>query len=63
MNQNIYSQHPNTGPSGIQMVIFQTLFGSGYQMVRFSNGRFYNICPDFSIDCFGMNKIYFYDPY
>jgi hypothetical protein len=28
-----YSNPPNTEPSGIQMVIFQTLLGSGFQMV------------------------------
>jgi hypothetical protein len=27
-----YSQHQKTGPSGIQMVIFCTIFGSGFQM-------------------------------
>jgi hypothetical protein len=27
-----YSQHPKTGPSGIQMVIFQTKIWSGFQM-------------------------------
>jgi hypothetical protein len=27
-----YSQHPKTGPSGIQMVIFRTLFESRFQM-------------------------------
>ncbi len=33
----MYSKHPNTEPSGIRMVTFRTLFGSGYQMVRISN--------------------------
>jgi hypothetical protein len=28
-----YSQHPKTGPSGFQMVIFRTLFMSGFQIV------------------------------
>jgi hypothetical protein len=27
-----YSQHPNTGQSGIQMVIFRTLIVSGFRM-------------------------------
>jgi hypothetical protein len=42
-----YSEHPNNGPSGIQMVIFRTLLVSVYQMVRFWDARFYNICPVF----------------
>jgi hypothetical protein len=28
----MYSEPPNTGPSGIRMVIFRTLFKSGYRM-------------------------------
>jgi hypothetical protein len=32
-----YSDPPNTGPSGIQMVIFRTLFVSGIQMVLAAN--------------------------
>jgi hypothetical protein len=32
-----YSEPPNTGPSGIQMVIFWTLFESGFQMVKGSH--------------------------
>ncbi len=27
-----YGQHPKTGPSGIQMVIFEMLIESGFQM-------------------------------
>jgi hypothetical protein len=34
-----YSKHPNTEPSGIRMVTFRTLFGSGYQTVRISKVR------------------------
>jgi hypothetical protein len=30
----LYSEHPNTGPSGIRMVIFRTLFVSGFRMVK-----------------------------
>jgi hypothetical protein len=41
--ENIYSNPPNTGPSGIRKVIFQTLFASGYQTVRFSDIQSYNI--------------------
>jgi hypothetical protein len=37
-----YSYDPNTGPSGFQMVIFWTLFGSGFQTVWYSDARFYN---------------------
>jgi hypothetical protein len=33
----MYSEPPNTGPSGIRMVIFQTLFKSGFQMVKGSH--------------------------
>jgi hypothetical protein len=29
----LYSEHPNTGLFGIEMIIFRTLFGSGFQMV------------------------------
>jgi hypothetical protein len=29
-----YSQHPKSGPSGFQMVIFQTQFVSSFQMVK-----------------------------
>ncbi len=42
-----YSIPPNTGQSGIQMVIFRTVFLSGYQTVRFSDARDQIICPDF----------------
>jgi hypothetical protein len=31
--------HPKAGLSGIRMAISRTLFGSGYRMVRLSNGR------------------------
>jgi hypothetical protein len=58
-----YSRHPNTGLSGIRMVTFRTLFGSGYQMVRFSDAQFYNICPDFSsasLDCFIHKEIFMF---
>ncbi len=57
----IYSNPPNTEQSSIRMVIFRTLFVSGFQMV--GTGP---ICPDFflaSLDCFGMNKIFFYDSF
>jgi hypothetical protein len=30
--KNIYGQHPKTGPSAFQMVIFWTLLVSGFQM-------------------------------
>jgi hypothetical protein len=30
--QQEYSHHLKTGPSGFRMVIFQTKFGSGFQM-------------------------------
>jgi hypothetical protein len=32
-----YSEPPNTGLSGIRMVIFQTLLKSGFQMVKGSH--------------------------
>jgi hypothetical protein len=61
MSANEYSNPPNTEPSNIRMVIFWTLFVSDYRTVRFLNGRFYKICPDFfpaKLDCFEMNKIF-----
>jgi hypothetical protein len=33
----LYSHPPNTRPSGIRMVIFRTLFKSGFQMVKWHN--------------------------
>jgi hypothetical protein len=42
-----YSQHPKSGPSGFQMVIFRTLFESSYRIVRLSVARFYNKNPVF----------------
>jgi hypothetical protein len=44
----IYSQPPNTGLSGIQMVIFWTQFVSGFQMVVKTT----------SLDRFIINKIF-----
>jgi hypothetical protein len=43
-----YSEHSNTGPFGIWMVIFWTLIRSGFWMVRYSDARFYKICPVFN---------------
>jgi hypothetical protein len=33
----VYSEPPNTGLSGIQMVIYRTLFVSGFRMVKGSH--------------------------
>jgi hypothetical protein len=41
-----YSDPPNTRPSGIRMVIFRTLFGSGFQMVKGSHLVFTIRKPD-----------------
>jgi hypothetical protein len=44
-----YSEPPNTGPC--------------YQMVQFSDARFYNICPDFSLaslDRFIHKEIFYF---
>jgi hypothetical protein len=57
-----YSRPPNTEPSDIRMVIFRTLFITGFQMVaailflpfEIRTGYFLN-----SLDRFGMNKIFF----
>ncbi len=44
-----YSEPPNTGLSGIQMVIFRTQFVSGFQMVVMTT----------TLDRFIMKKIFF----
>jgi hypothetical protein len=68
-----YSQHPKTGPSGIQMVIFRTKFWSGFQMVghlvlaaillkpfenRTKKSGFRMVKT--SLDCFIQKKIFLY---
>jgi hypothetical protein len=47
-----YSEHPKTGSSGIQMVIFRTLFKSGFRLVKGNHLVFYHsktglFCPVF----------------
>jgi hypothetical protein len=56
-----YSNPPNTGLSGIQMVIFRTLFVSGFQMVAAILFLSFEIRTGYfltSLDRFGMNKIF-----
>jgi hypothetical protein len=60
----MYSDPPNTGLSGFQMVIFRTLLKSGFQMVLAAILLKTIRKPDrtfltASLDGFGMKKIFF----
>jgi hypothetical protein len=56
-----YSTPPNTGLSGIRMVIFRTIFLSGFQMVSAILFLLFEIRTGYfltSLDRFGMNKLF-----
>jgi hypothetical protein len=62
VGDEVYSNPPNTKLSGIQMVIFRTLFVSGFQMVVAILFLPFEILTRYFLTCldhFGTNKIFF----
>jgi hypothetical protein len=53
-SNKLYSRHPKAGPSGFQMVISWTLFGSGFRIPFEIRSENFSA----SLDRFGMNKIF-----